>query len=112
MHPLNNLTKTGRPRIVPVPEVIREIVERMPLPVSMSQVDKGFVIARETLGMTYRFHDLRHTYASWLVQSGISLPAVMLLMGHSTLAVTARYAHLDPSHLREAVEMMEARLLK
>ena len=107
---LSGQTKSGRPRIVPVPEEIRGIAERMPLPVSVYQVDKGFVVARKALGMTCRFHDLRHTYASWLIQAGAGLPAVMLLMGHSTLAVTARYAHLDPGHLREAVDKMTARL--
>ena len=109
---LSGETKSGRPRIVPVPEEIRGIAERMPLPVSVYQVDKGFVVARKALGMTCRFHDLRHTYASWLVQAGAGLPAVMLLMGHSTLAVTARYAHLDPGHLKEAVAKMTARLLR
>ena len=95
---------------MPVPEEIREIAERMPLPVSVYQVDKGFVMARKSLGMAVRFHDLRHTYASWLMQAGVGLPAVMRLLGHSTLAVTARYAHLDPGHLREAVDKMTARL--
>lgn len=104
-------TKTGRPRIVPIPEEIQDIAGRMPLPVSVNQVDKGFVKAREGLGMKHvRFHDLRHTYASWLVQAGAGLPAVMQLMGHSTLSITARYAHLDPGHLKEAVEKMRKRL--
>jgi len=105
-------TKTGRPRIVPIPEEIRDIAERMPLPVTVDIVRRGFDEARARLGKTYHFHDLRHTYASWLVQAGAGLPAVQLLMGHSTLAITARYAHLDPGHLREAVEKMRARLLK
>ena len=43
-----------------------------------------------------RFHDLRHTAASLMVMSGISLRAVQGMLGHSTIAVTERYAHLAP----------------
>jgi site-specific recombinase XerD len=49
------------------------------------------------------WHDLRHTYASWLAQAGQPMGAIRDLMGHSSLAVTNRYAHLAPSHLRAAV---------
>ncbi len=42
-----------------------------------------------------RVHDLRHTYASWLVQQGVSIPEVALMLGHSSWEQTKRYAHLD-----------------
>ena len=42
-----------------------------------------------------RFHDLRHTYASWLIQTGVTLPEIALVMGHSSFEVTKRYAHLS-----------------
>jgi integrase len=51
-----------------------------------------------------RTHDLRHTYASILASSGMSLPIIGALLGHSQPATTARYAHLLDDPLREATE--------
>jgi integrase len=48
-------------------------------------------------------HLLRHTCASWLVQRGVPLYSVRSMLGHSTIAVTERYAHLAPEHLAECV---------
>jgi integrase len=53
------------------------------------------------------FHTLRHTYASWLVMSGVDLYTVQKLMGHSTIAMTERYSHLAPDHLKGAVRKLE-----
>lgn len=52
------------------------------------------------------FHTLRHTFASWLVQSGVSLQVVSELMGHSSLKMTLRYAHLAPDEKRDAVNVL------
>ena len=49
------------------------------------------------------FHSLRHTFATWLVQSGVGIYEVQKLMGHSSIAVTQVYAHLAPSELHSAV---------
>jgi site-specific recombinase XerD len=54
------------------------------------------------------FHTLRHTYASWLVENGESLYTVKELMGHSTLSMTERYAHLSNGALQKAVKRLDA----
>ena len=51
----------------------------------------------------FTWHCLRHTFASRLVMDGVSLRNVQELMGHKTIAMTCRYAHLSPQHLAEAV---------
>ncbi|HCC53488.1 MAG TPA: integrase [Desulfobulbaceae bacterium] len=54
------------------------------------------------------FHTLRHTFASWLVESGTDIYYVMKLLGHSDIKLTMRYAHLGENSLKTAVQRMEA----
>ena len=56
-----------------------------------------------------RWHDLRHTWASWHVQGGTSLHELMQLGGWASYAMVLRYAHLAPDHLAEAAERLSAR---
>ena len=58
----------------------------------------------------FHFHDLRHTFASWAIQRGASLQEVKDLLGHHSLAMTLRYGHLGPEHLRTAVARLDAAL--
>jgi len=57
----------------------------------------------------FRFHDLRHTFASHLVMAGVDLVTVKELMGHVGIAMTVRYSHLVPEHKAQAVTKLSER---
>ncbi len=54
----------------------------------------------------FRFHDLRHDFASRLVMAGVDLYRVRDLLGHGSIEMTERYSHLAPAALAEAVETL------
>ena len=60
----------------------------------------------------YRLHDNRHMHASHLVSSGLSLPIVGRLLGHTNPMTTQRYAHVADDPLRQASEVMAQKLAK
>ena len=66
--------------------------------------------AREKAGIEdFRFHDLRHTFASRLVQGGVPLYNVMHLTGHKSLEMVQRYAHLAPEFQEAAIAVLDRR---
>jgi len=73
-------------------------------------VKRGFATACKRAGIVdCTPHTLRHTCASWLVMEGRSLMEIRDILGHSTIKMTERYAHLAPEQLREAVSVLESR---
>jgi integrase len=54
----------------------------------------------------FRFHDLRHTFASQLLLKGGTLKDVQELLGHKTMTMTLRYAHLTQEHKKKAVNLL------
>lgn len=68
---------------------------------------REFCEARDGAGIPdFRFHDLRHTFATRLVQRGVDLYKVQRLLGHKTQHMTQRYAHHSPESLREGVNVL------
>ncbi|EDT41786.1 tyrosine-type recombinase/integrase [Burkholderia ambifaria] len=119
-------TKNGKRRVVPLNDEamaalrhqrdwVRVTVPRSPWVFAvasgdrMTTIQKGFRAACLRAGIDdFRVHDLRHTFASWLVMAGVSLYVVKDLLGHSSITVTERYAHLAPHMGREAVRTLHA----
>ena len=67
-------------------------------------LDFRWKVALDKAGIEdFRFHDLRHTSASYLTQAGIPAITVAAILGHKTLQMTKRYSHLAVEHQREAV---------
>ena len=99
-------TKTGRPRIVPLARGLRP--QDFPYGLTDNELARDFREAREAAGMAWlQFRDLRRTCGSWIVQRTKSLKAAQDLLGHTSIAITARhYAHLLDEHVREAVNKL------
>ena len=101
-----SLTKSGKNRSVPVsPEIEALILEHAPL------VDgyKAFKTAAKRLSFSLpagqMTHVLRHTFASHFMMNGGNIITLQRILGHGSLAMTVRYAHLSPDHLNEAVAL-------
>jgi integrase len=58
----------------------------------------------------FTWHDLRHTFCSRLIMAGVDLKTAQTLMGHKTISMTARYAHLSSAHLDTAVDKLDAKI--
>ncbi|HXX76712.1 MAG TPA: tyrosine-type recombinase/integrase, partial [Nitrospiraceae bacterium] len=60
----------------------------------------------------FRFHDLRHTFATRLAQRGVDLYKIQRLLGHKTGVMTQRYAHHSPESLRDGVNVLDPSSLR
>jgi integrase len=95
-------TKSGQPRTVPVVHHVRFALRRLPFGVHPDTLTHA--VERAQPGT--RFHDLRHTAASFLIAAGVDLYRVGTILGHSDIRTTRRYAHLAVSDLRAAIETL------
>ena len=89
-------------------DVLRKWKDQAPDPVRVFPINTGFKTAWGALLVRakitkFRWHDLRHHFASRLVQAGVPLNTVRELLGHGSMAMTLRYAHLAPDQRHEAV---------
>lgn len=123
---LLDTTKNGDRREIPINETLRSTLQaierRLDVPYVFydpttgrpyADIGNAFTRACKRAGISnLHFHDLRHTFASHLVMAGVDITTVKELLGHKTLAMTLRYAHLAPSHKVKAVDILDSTLNK
>lgn len=109
-------SKNGEKRSIPLSVILVSILQKPKIvaisnrvfPYSVAAVKDAFQRARDKAGIKdFKFHDLRHTFATRLVQNGVDLYKVKELLGHKTIAMTMRYAHHCPESLRSSIEVLE-----
>jgi integrase len=77
------------------------------------EIDKAWNTALNKSGIThFRFHDLRHTAASYMAQGGATSIDIATVLGHKTLSMVKRYAHLGDSDVKHVIVRMNERLLR
>jgi len=78
-----------------------------PVPEAIQSIKTAFGSALKRAGIEdFRFHDLRHTFASHMVMRGASIKEVQEILGHKNISVTMRYAHLSHEHKKKAVNLL------
>ena len=104
-------TKNNEPRMVPIGGHALELIEKLPrtskyvFPSKFGSYYRDMDYHwRKVLGESgitdFRWHDMRHTAASYLSMAGVDLPTIGKILGHKSLSSTMRYVHLSVDHLR------------
>jgi integrase len=113
-------TKNGERREIPMSDTLRTTLQAIPRRLTSDHVFPGktgqglvdirkrFHHALQEAGIAgFVFHDLRHTFASYLVMAGVDLMTVKEFLGHKDLKMTLRYAHLAPDYKRAAISRLD-----
>ena len=110
--------KADRPRSIPMTKRVKALLERKQVDgvinvfsITKDQCEQSWKWMRRHIGFEadkeFVIHCLRHTCASRLVNAGVDLYVVKEWLGHSSIQVTERYAHLSPAKLAQAVEILD-----
>ena len=88
-------------------EPVRKRKGFAPLAEDLSNIKRSFASAVVRAKIDdFKFHDLWHTFASHMIMRGASLNEVQEILGHKTMTITLRYAHLSQEHKRKAVNLL------
>lgn len=109
-------SKSGKPREIPLAGKLREVFLSLGPKLSGPIFDIPIIMLRRYFDRAmrdagiagFRFHDLRHTFASHYIMRTNDLPALQAILGHSTPLMTQRYAHLSRTHLAANMAVFEA----
>jgi integrase len=105
LHVHSQTTKSGKPFSIPLSDQALDLLKRNNYSFRFGATEyrrfKQAALLIDKSGL--RFHDLRHTYASWKAQAGVPIEVISKLLGHSSIVVTDRYRHLSINNLREYV---------
>ncbi len=118
-------TKNGKPKTLPLNKIALDVLNRR---LKVKSIKNDFVffnkngkkINKHNLRMSFyrvmkkaeikdfRWHDLRHTFATRLAQAGVDIYKISKLLGHKDIKMTQRYSHHCPDSLRDGVEILES----
>ena len=118
-------TKNGKPKTLPLNKIALDVLNRR---LKVKNIKNDFVffnkngkkINKHNLRLSFyrvmkkaeikdfRWHDLRHTFATRLAQAGVDLYKISKLLGHKDIKMTQRYSHHCPDSLRDGVEILES----
>jgi len=100
-------TKSGKWRMIPLSIGAKEAMKHDYIYTGRGEsLSRAFKKCRERAGLGGSLHSLRHTFASHLVMNNVPLRTVQVLLGHSKLEVTEKYAHLAPEYLADSVQTL------